>query len=71
MVVSNLSAKKHVFILIIPLFPFQGGILMPLFFLISGFSLARSYGPRMSLPKSKFEPEKDKLPLLLKGLFVS
>ena len=50
---------------------FQGGILMPLFFLISGFSLARSYGPRMSLPKSKFEPEKDKLPLLLKGLFVS
>ena len=36
---------------------------MPLFFLLSGYSLARSYGPRMS--ESKFE--KGKLLFLSRG----
>ena len=48
----------------------QGGILMPLFFLISGFSLARSYGPRMSILESKFEPKEDKLLLHLRGYLL-
>ena len=48
----------------------QGGILMPLFFLISGFSLARSYGPRMSIHESNFEPKEDKLWLHLRGYLL-
>ena len=34
---------------------------MPLFFLLSGFSLARSYGPRISAPEAKYQPNKFKL----------
>jgi len=47
----------------------QGGILMPLFFLLSGFSLARSYGPRMSIPKQKLGPKEHKRSLFLKDLW--
>merc|ERR1711962_876061 len=36
----------------------QGGILMPLFFLLSGFALARSYGPRISSPEAKYQHKK-------------
>ena len=42
---------------------------MPLFFLISGFSLARSYGPRSPIPESKSEPEEQKLLLSFRGFF--
>jgi len=34
---------------------------MPLFFLLSGFSLARSYGHRISAPEAKYQPNKFKL----------
>ena len=34
---------------------------MPLFFLLSGFSLARSYGPRISVPEEKYRHNKFKL----------
>ena len=39
---------------------------MPLFFLLSGYSLARSYGPRMS--ESKFE--EGKLLFLSRGSYI-
>ena len=50
-------------------FIFQGGILMPLFFLISGFSLARSYGPRSFIPESKSDPHQQRLSLKFRGCF--
>ena len=31
---------------------------MPLFFLLSGFALARSYGPRISAPETKYQHKK-------------
>ena len=31
---------------------------MPLFFLLSGFSLARSYGPRISATEAKYQHKK-------------
>merc|ERR1711934_288384 len=47
----------------------QGGILMPLFFLISGFSLARSYGPRSFIPESKSDPHQQRLSLKFRDLW--
>ena len=55
-----MKATKKTFLRYLNIFS-QGGILMPLFFLLSGFALARSYGPRISAPEAKYQHNKFKL----------